>query len=52
MVWPVETTEEFDEWFAGLDEAEQEEIYAVVGLLKTMGPQLKRPHADTLNGSD
>jgi len=24
----------------------------VVGLLKVMGPQLKRPHADTLNGSD
>ncbi|HEX4054349.1 MAG TPA: type II toxin-antitoxin system RelE/ParE family toxin [Tepidisphaeraceae bacterium] len=24
----------------------------MIGLLKVVGPQLKRPHADTLNGSD
>jgi hypothetical protein len=51
-MWPVETTEDFDEWFEKLNETEQEEIYAVIGLLKVLGPQLKRPHADTLNGSD
>ena len=51
MVWSVATTDEFDQWFSGLDEAEREEINAKVALLKLLGPQLKRPHADTLNGS-
>ena len=50
-MWAVQTTDEFDRWFAGLNETEQVEIDAKVGLLKIMGPQLKRPHADTLNGS-
>ena len=50
-MWAVETTDDFDEWFTSLNETEQEEIDAKVGLLKLMGPQLKRPHADTLNGS-
>jgi hypothetical protein len=27
------------------------EVAAKIDLLKIMGPQLKRPHADTLNGS-
>jgi len=51
VMWRVETTEDFDAWFKSLSETEQEEIYAVIGLLKVMGPQLKRPHADTLGGS-
>jgi hypothetical protein len=50
-MWSTETTDEFDEWFAALGQDEQEEIAAKVHLLKLMGPQLKRPHADTLNGS-
>jgi hypothetical protein len=50
-MWPIETTDEFDEWFTGLGEDEREEVAAKIGLLKIMGPQLKRPHADTLNGS-
>jgi hypothetical protein len=32
-------------------QAEQAEIIAKVNLLKLLGPQLSRPHADTLNGS-
>jgi hypothetical protein len=47
----VATTEEFDEWFADLDEDGQAEIIAKVELLKLLGPRLARPHADTLNGS-
>ncbi|MGD0389328.1 MAG: type II toxin-antitoxin system RelE/ParE family toxin [Tepidisphaeraceae bacterium] len=50
-MWAVETTDDFDAWFSGLNETEREEIYAVIGLLKVVGPQLKRPHADTLGGS-
>jgi hypothetical protein len=50
-MWAIETTEEFDKWFTALNEVEQEEIDAKIGLLKLVGPRLKRPHADTLNGS-
>lgn len=46
------TTEDYDEWFAGLDEDGQVEVIAKVNLLKMLGPELKRPHADTLNGSN
>jgi hypothetical protein len=50
-MWAVETTEDFDQWFTSLHEFEREEIDAKIGLLKLMGPLLKRPHADTLKGS-
>ena len=50
-MWRVETTHEFDTWFADLKKDGQEEIIAKVGLLKLYGPKLGRPHADTLNGS-
>jgi hypothetical protein len=50
-MWEVKTTLDFDEWFAGLDEDGQAELIAKVNLLKVLGPQLGRPHADTLNGS-
>ena len=45
------TTGEFDAWFADLGEDAQVEVIAKVELLKLMGPQLGRPHADTLNDS-
>src|ERR1700693_1187521 len=50
-MWHVATTDEFDAWFAGLDEDGQAELIAKVELLKLLGPKLGRPHADTLNGS-
>ena len=50
-MWDVATTEVFDEWFAELAEDAQAEIIAKVNLLKLLGPQLRRPHADTLKGS-
>jgi hypothetical protein len=50
-MWTVETTDEFDAWFTSLADAERIEIDSVVGVLKVLGPHLKRPHADTLNGS-
>lgn len=51
MAWYVTTTDDFDDWFANLGETAQVEIIAKVNLLKLLGPTLKRPHADTLNGS-
>jgi len=50
-MWLVETTDVFDEWFADLDDDAQAEVIAKVDLLKLLGPGLRRPHADTLNGS-
>jgi hypothetical protein len=51
MMWHVATTDEFDQWFADLDEDGQAELIAKVELLKLLGPKLARPHADTLKGS-
>lgn len=50
-MWSISTTEVFDEWFTDLKQDAQVEIIAKVNLLKLLGPQLKRPHADTLKGS-
>ena len=50
-MWQVGTTDVFDSWFTALDDAARAEVIAKVELLKLFGPQLKRPHADTLNGS-
>jgi hypothetical protein len=51
LMWPVSTTDVFDEWFQVLNEEERAEIEAKVNLLEMFGPALGRPHADTLNGS-
>lgn len=50
-MWQVTTTNVFDQWLTDLDDDAQAEIIAKVELLKALGPQLARPHADTLNGS-
>ena len=50
-MWLVRTTDDFDGWFADLDDVAQAEVIATVELLKLLGPRLGRPHADTLNGS-
>ena len=50
-MWSVEATEEFLEWFAAQPAEVQEAILAKVYLLQQFGPQLGRPHADTLKGS-
>ncbi len=50
-MWKVATTHEFDEWFVGLENDAKVEIIAKVKLLEILGPQLGRPHADTLNAS-
>jgi hypothetical protein len=51
MDWQVEFHPAFAEEHADLDEAVQDELAAMVKLLKVAGPTLKRPGADTLNGS-
>lgn len=51
FMWDVEYTDEFGVWWDGLDADEQESIAAGVELLRQLGPNLPRPHADTLNES-
>jgi len=49
--WEVEYTDEFEAWWDGLSEAEQEDIAAKVGLLQRVGPRLGRPHSDAVHSS-
>jgi hypothetical protein len=51
MVWEVEVTDEFEEWWQLLDSRDQENIRAAVAKLEERGPALSRPLADTLEGS-
>jgi len=37
MAWNVEYTDEFEAWWIGLDEEEQIDIAAIVGLLEEKG---------------
>ena len=51
MPWIVELHSDFESEFAKVDDAVQDELLAMAGLLEIYGPQLGRPHADTLSGS-
>lgn len=51
MPWEVEFGDAFEAEFEGLLEPVQDELLAAARLLATFGPQLSRPHADTLNES-
>jgi len=50
-MWNVLATEEYLTWFSNLSEYDKEEINFKVYLLEKFGPNLSRPHADTLKGS-
>jgi hypothetical protein len=51
VAWEVEYTDEFKLWWRGLTEDEQADVSASVELLELHGPQLGRPHVDTIKGS-
>jgi hypothetical protein len=50
-MWEVEFTDEFGHWWDQLSADEQESVAASVELLRQLGPQLPRPHADTVKDS-
>ena len=52
MNWQIVFHPAFREEFRGYPLSLRREMTAIIGLLAKFGPQLKRPHADTLNGSD
>ncbi len=51
MAWRIEFHEEFEAEYDELGEEVQDELLAHLKLLEKFGPQLGRPHADTLKGS-
>ena len=50
-MWDVYSTDEYLEWFSKLLDFDKEEINYKVHLLEELGPNLGRPHADTLKGA-
>ena len=51
MMWAVLLHDAFDAELNDLPEAVQDEVLALMGLLKHFGPALGRPRVDTLKGS-
>ena len=51
MVWTVEYTDEFGDWWDTLTESEQESIDAAVHLLEQRGPNLPFPYSSGIKGS-
>ena len=51
MVWKVIFHRDFLAEFEALSALVQDEIAAMALLLEEIGPTLRRPHADTMNGS-
>jgi hypothetical protein len=51
MTWSVEHTGEFEEWYEGLSETQQDDIVAVALLLMEQGPQLPFPYSSGISGS-
>jgi hypothetical protein len=49
--WLVEMADEFEPELAALAEAVQDELLARLLFLRQFGPELGRPHVDTLKGS-
>ena len=52
MAWVVEFHDDFEPEFQGFEQPVQDALLAVAKLLTDYGPQLGRPYADTLNGSE
>lgn len=51
MEWEVEYTDEFEAWWDGLSEAEQEDVAAYVMLLEKKGPTLPFPYSSDIRGA-
>ena len=51
MAWIIKFEDNFEPEFDGLEDAVQNECFAHLKLLERFGPELGRPHVDTLKGS-
>jgi hypothetical protein len=48
---PVEVSDEFISWYDALDDDEGDRVNVAIDLLQAAGPDLGRPHVDTLKGT-
>lgn len=51
MTWEVEFTDEFEQWWNGLSEEEQDSVAVAVELLEERGPELRHPHSSGVQSS-
>jgi hypothetical protein len=51
VVWKVEYTDEFGDWWMDLSEGQQNDTTAVVELLEEDGPSLRFPRSSGIEGS-
>lgn len=51
MTWAVEFTNEFEQWWADLDEGEQDAVDRTVRLLQSSGPALPFPYSSGVRGT-
>jgi len=51
VFWEVEYTDEFEEWWNGLDAEEQVSVAAVVEVLAELGPALQFPYSSDVKSS-
>ena len=50
-MWQVQYVEPFEEWFWSLSDVDRQNVWSGIVLLQERGPMLRRPYADTVNGS-
>src|SRR5687767_3700156 len=51
ILWEIEYTDQFGDWFGELDADEQDAVVAAVEVLAERGPGLGRPFVDTIKDS-
>jgi hypothetical protein len=51
MAWEIEYTDQFEEWWLGLEEDEQDSIDQVINLLEELGPSLDYPYSSKVYDS-
>ena len=51
MAWEVEYTDEFQAWWNGLDDDEQDSIAVMVQILEAKGPALSYPYSSGIQSS-
>jgi Uncharacterized protein conserved in bacteria len=50
-VWSIKTTDTFDAWLSAQNDTDRARVLATLLVLGLKGPQLPRPWADTVKGS-
>ena len=51
MSWEVEYTNEFEKWFIGLSQKEQDAMDRIIIMLENLGPTLPFPYSSGVSGS-